>query len=154
VIASGLYDWLLLAHIVAATVWVGGGALMSMFATRSLREGPESVGRFVSQLRVTGPRFFAPAVVLVLALGIGLVLDGPGWSFGQLWVRLGLGLYAAAFILGVVFLSRAAIRAARAASEGDDQGAARNLQAWIWGYRLVLLLLLVTMWDMVFKPGP
>ena len=152
-IAGGLYDWLLLAHVVAATAWVGGGALMSLLAARSLREGPEAVGRFVSQLRVIGPRFFAPAVVLVLALGIGLVIDDSEWTFGQPWILLGLGLYAAAFIIGVIFLSRSAIRAGRASSEGNEQAAARNLRTWIWGYRLVLLLLLVTMWDMVFKPG-
>lgn len=66
---------------------------------------------------------------------------------------LALALFAAAFLIGAVFQSRAAIRAERAASAGDGGEAARQLTRWSWGMRLILLLLLVATWDMVVKPG-
>ena len=68
-------------------------------------------------------------------------------------VWLGLALYAAAFVFGAAFQSRAAIGAERAAGAGDDAEALRRLRAWSWGSRVIAVLLLVATWDMVFKPG-
>jgi hypothetical protein len=52
-----------------------------------------------------------------------------------------------------VFLSRAAVGAARASEGGDQAPARRQLSRWSWGIRLILLLLVIATWDMVFKPG-
>jgi hypothetical protein len=82
-----------------------------------------------------------------------MVVDDDAWGFGQAWVRLALALLAAAFVVGAVFQSRAAILAQRAVTAGDHGEATRQLRRWSWGMRLILLLLLVVTWDMVFKPG-
>src|SRR5207247_11460883 len=95
----------------------------------------------------------APATVAVLGLGIGLVVDTDAWDFGQLWVQLGLGLFAAAFLVGAVWQSGTALAAARAAERDDDVEARRQLRRWSWGYRLGVLLLVVAAWDMTTKPG-
>ena len=92
-------------------------------------------------------------MVLVLGLGIWMVIDSDAWTFGQGWVRLALGLFAVAFVVGALFQSRAAILAQRAVGAGDQGEATRQLRRWSWGMRLILLLLLVVTWDMVFKPG-
>jgi uncharacterized membrane protein len=149
-----LYDWLLFLHVLAAMVWVGGGLVLAVIAARVLRDpDPGAVGRFTGSLRVIGPRALAPATVAVLGLGIGLVVDTDAWDFGQLWVQLGLGLFAAAFLVGAVWQSRTALAAARAAESDDDAEARRQLRRWSWGYRLVVLLLVVAAWDMTTKPG-
>jgi uncharacterized membrane protein len=149
-----LYDWLMFVHIVAAMVWVGGLVVLTILATQALRSNqPDTVARFVGSLRVTGPLLFAPAMALVLGLGIWMVVDSDAWSFGQGWVRLALGLFAVAFVVGAVFQSRAAILAQRAVDAGDHATATRHLRRWSWGMRLILLVLLVITWDMVFKPG-
>jgi uncharacterized membrane protein len=153
-VAATLYDWLLFLHIVAAMVWVGGVAVLNILAIHVLRSGdPDAVTRFTASLRVIGPFALAPAVVALLALGIAMVADSDAWDFDQTWILLGLGLFAAAFVVGAGFQSRAAIGAQRAASAGDAGEAARQLARWSWGMRLILVLLLVTTWDMVFKPG-
>ena len=139
-----LYDWLLFLHVLAAMVWVGGGVMLAVIAARVLRDpDPGAVGRFTGSLRVIGPLALAPATVAVLGLGIGLVVDTDAWDFGQLWVQLGLGLFAAAFLVGAVWQSRTALAAARAAERDDDAEARRQLRRWSWGYRLVVLLLIV-----------
>ncbi len=149
-----LYDWLLFLHVLAAMVWVGGGVMLAVIAARVLRDpDPAAVGRFTGSLRVIGPLALAPATVAVLGLGIGLVVDTDAWDFGQLWVQLGLGLFAAAFLVGAVWQSRTALAAARAAERDDDAEARRQLRRWSWGYRLVVLLLVVAAWDMTTKPG-
>jgi uncharacterized membrane protein len=146
-------DWLLFLHILAAMLWVGGNVVLSVVATRILRSERGAVGRFVATLRVVGPLVLAPASMLVLVTGIWQVADDDAWGFGQTWVWLALVLLAAAFLIGAVFQSRAAIGAERASSAGDHDEAARQLGRWTWGSAAILLLLVVATWDMVFKPG-
>lgn len=153
-VAATLFDWLLLVHVLAAMVWVGGGVLLAVLAVRVLRErDPGAVGRFVAGMRVIGPLVLAPATVLVVGVGIWMVLDSVAWGFEQLWVQLALGLFAGAFLVGAVYQSRAAIRADRAAAAGDQDEALRQLARWSWGYLLILVLLVAATWDMVMKPG-
>jgi uncharacterized membrane protein len=149
-----LYDWLLFLHVLAAMIWVGGGVMLAAVATRVLRDSdPAAVGRFTRSLRVLGPAVLAPATLSVVGLGIGLVLDSAAWDFGQTWVQLGLGLFAAAFVIGAAWQSRTATAATRAAAIGDASEARRQLVRWSWGYRLIVVLLVVAAWDMTTKPG-
>ena len=151
---QSLYDWLLFLHVLAAMVWLGGGIMLAVIAARVLRDpDPSAVGRFTGSLRVLGPLVLAPATVAVLGLGIGLVVEADAWDFGQLWVQLGLGLFAAAFLIGPVWQRRTALRAERAAARDDGAEAHRQLKRWLWGYRLIVLLLVVAAWDMTTKPG-
>ena len=153
-VAAALYDWLMFLHILAAMVWVGGLLAVGVLATRVVRSGDrDAITSFVGNLRVIGPLVFAPAMVAVVGLGIWLVLDSDAWTFGQTWVWLALTLFAAAFLVGAVFQSRAAIGAGRAAAAGDHIEAARQLRCWTWGMGLILALLVVITWDMVIKPG-
>jgi uncharacterized membrane protein len=149
-----LYDWLLFLHVLAAMVWVGGGVMLALGSVRALRDpDPDAIGRFTRGLRVAGPLVLAPATISVLGLGLGMVFDSPAWGFDQLWVRLGLGLFVAAFVVGAAWQSRAGIAATRAAAAGDHSEARRQLVQWIWGYALIIGLLVVAVWDMTTKPG-
>ncbi len=149
-----LYDWLLFLHVLAAMVWIGGGVMLAAIATRVLRDpDPAAVGRFTASLRVLGPLVLAPATVAVLGLGIGLVVDSDAWDFGQLWLQLGLALFAAAFLIGAVWQSRTALAATRAAERDNNAEARRQLRRWSWGYRLIVFLLVAAAWDMTTKPG-
>ncbi len=149
-----LYDWLLFLHVLAAMTWVGGGVMLAVIAARVLRDpDADAVGRFTSRMRVVGPLVLAPATVAVLGLGIGLVVDTDAWDFGQLWVQLGLALFVAAFLVGAAWQSHTALAAERAAAHDNDAEARRQLRRWSWGYRLILVLLVVATWDMITKPG-
>ena len=153
-LATGLYDWLLFAHILMAMVWLGGALLLNVLAIQALRGADrDGVARFVTNLRVIGPRVFAPSVVLLLGFGIWLVLESDAWDFEQSWIQIGLGLFVAAFLIGVAYLGRTAVLAERAVSNDDHDEAARQLRRWSWGYQIVLVLLIVATWDMVTKPA-
>ena len=153
-LSASLYDWLLLLHVLAAMVWLGGLVTLSLLAGRTLRGGEgDGAGRFVAGLRVIGPRSLAPASVAVVGLGAWLVLESNAWSFDQAWIVIALALFAAAFVVGAAFLSRAAIQAERAAARGDEREAIRQLRRWVWGVRLIVVLLVVATWDMTMKPG-
>jgi uncharacterized membrane protein len=151
---ADIYDWLVLAHVLAAMAWFGSLVVLAAFAALILRGGePAEAGRFIGKLRVIGPLALAPAPIVLLAAGLGLVGDSDAWDFGQGWVQLGLGLFAAAFLVGAAHQSRTALAAERAAARGDHDAAAAQLRRWAWGTALMLALIVVATWDMVFKPG-
>jgi uncharacterized membrane protein len=153
-IAADFYEWLMFLHILAAMIWVGGALTVSLLAGRVLRGGDSAaISQFIGNLRFIGPLVFAPAMAGVLAFGIWMVVDSNAWSFSQTWLVVALALVAAAVLVGAVFQSRAAVGAKRAAETGDNQQAGRLLRRWIWGMRLIFLILVITAWDMSIKPG-
>ena len=73
---ASLYEWLMLVHVLAAMVWLGGGVVMCVLAVSVVRAAePAAVARFVADLRLVGPRVLAPAMAAVLGFGIWMVLD-------------------------------------------------------------------------------
>jgi uncharacterized membrane protein len=151
---SGLYEWLLFAHVLAAMVWVGGAVMLGVLAIRASRdEDPGAVSRFVATMRTIGPLVLAPATIAVVGFGVWLVANTAAWDFGQLWVQLALAFFAGAFLIGAVHQSRTAIGAERAAGRGDNDEARRQLARWSGGYWVIVALLVAATWDMTTKPG-
>jgi len=136
--------------------WVGGGLTLIIIGIRARSSPrPAAIGEFAEFLPYVGLRVLMPAVVLVLVTGVWMVLNGAEWNFLQFWVLFALGLFALAFLIGAVYLSRVGIQMQRVATAagGDTSAAARLLNRWFVGYAVVLTVLLVALWDMVFKPG-
>lgn len=149
-------DWLHLVHVLAAMSWVGGGLVLCVMGARARSSSrPEALREFAGVLPYVGIRILMPAVILVLVTGIWMVVISSEWHFSQLWVRLALGLFVVAFLVGAVYLSRVGLQMQRLAS-GQQADLVRMIALvgrWIAGYVLVLAVLLVAVWDMVFKPG-
>src|SRR5262245_61747184 len=128
-----------LAHVAGATVWVGGGLTLSLVGVRARRSGELVVLReFAQTLSYVGLRVFTPAVVVVLVSGVWLVLAGEG-SLTQPWVLLALAAFAAAFLVGAVYLSRSALQLERVVTQGRGQDADLHaarvaLGRWLTGY--------------------
>ena len=147
-------DWLLLVHVLAGMVWLGGITVLGAIGVRAVRDrDSDAPARFSATLRAIGPVVLAPAPVLLLGFGVWLVADSDVWAFGQGWVQAGLGLFAAAFLVGAAHQSRTAIAAERASARGDRDEAVRQLRRWLWGTAVIGVLLVAAVWDMVFKPG-
>jgi uncharacterized membrane protein len=146
--------WVHFVHLAAALVWVGGGVMLSLVGLRALRAGDAAVvSEFAQLLSYAGLRVFTPAVVVVLLSGLWMVLAGSAWNLGQTWILLALAAFAAAFLIGGLYLSRSAIELQRVAAAADMGAARRAIGRWLKGYAVVLAILLFAVWDMVFKPG-
>ena len=52
------------------------------------------------QAAFVGEKLFAPAGLIVLAMGITMVINSPEFSFNQTWVIIGLVGYALTFTTG------------------------------------------------------
>jgi uncharacterized membrane protein len=151
-----LEPWIHFIHVLGAIIWVGGGVMLSLMGARARKsKDPRLIGDFAQTLSYVGLRVLTPAVVAVLLTGIWLVLTGSEWKFTQLWVLLGLGAFIAAFLIGVVYMSRIGIQLERVATSTDlNPQAARDLLGrWMVGYQIILIILVFAVWDMIFKPG-
>jgi uncharacterized membrane protein len=151
-----LYPWLVLFHVLAAMLWIGGSVVLNVLGTRARASTDPAVrADFVRSLGYVGPRILAPSVAAVVLFGAWMVLANDAWDFGQTWILAGLGLWVAALLFGAVYLGRVGIELGRAVESGggDAPDARRLLDRWILGSRVLLAILLVVAWDMVFKPG-
>ena len=149
-----LDSWLHFGHVLGAIMWIGGGFALSLVGSRARTSGdPRTIADFARTLAYIGPRLFIPALLAVLVFGVWMVLISSEWNLSQAWVLLALGLFAVAFLIGSLYLGRIGIQLLRSA-DSEDAGAGQMLLGrWILGYRLVLLVLVVAVWDMIFKPG-
>jgi uncharacterized membrane protein len=107
---SNWYAIFRVVHVVVAVFWVGGGLTLTILGLRAERlEDPAEMATLARQAAFVGEKLFAPAGLIVLLMGIGMVINGQlGW--GHFWVVAGLIGYAMTFVTGVAVLSPLAKR--------------------------------------------
>jgi uncharacterized membrane protein len=144
-----------LIHVSVAVFWVGGGLLLTILALRAERaKSPEELAHIARQAVFAGERLFAPAGLIVLAMGITMVINSPEIGFGTTWVDIGLVGYALSFTTGIGVL---APRARQIVALLDEKGpAAPETQAAIQRILLIarvdVVVLLLVIADMLMKP--
>jgi len=143
-----------LIHVLVAVFWVGGGLMLTLLALRAERSGePAELATIAKQAAFVGERFFAPAGLVVLAMGITMVINDH-IGFGTTWVDIGLAGYAVSFATGIGVLSPLAKKVATLLEERGP--AAAETQAAIGRILLVARLdvgvLLLVVADMLMKP--
>lgn len=149
------YTVLLAVHVIAAVLWVGGGATMHAFGRIAERSRDRNrMNQFSIDAAFIGPRFYAPLSVLLLAVGIPLV-DKAGYDMSDTWVSIGFTGWIISFLVGILYYSRAdRRRAAIVASEGVESEAflaSYHQVARVNTIELTILLLIVI--DMAIKPS-
>jgi len=143
-----------LIHVSVAVFWVGGGLTLTALALwAQTKNDPEEMATIARQAAFVGEKLFAPAGLVVLAMGITMVINDH-IGFGTTWVIIGLVGYALTFTTGIAFL---APRAKRVAELLDTQGAAAaETQAAIREILLIARIdvgvLLIVVADMLMKP--
>jgi uncharacterized membrane protein len=151
---SGWFAVFKLIHVGVAVFWVGGGLLLTVLAARAERAGsPEELVAIARQAAFAGEKLFAPAGLVVLAMGITMVINHH-IGFGTTWVDIGLTGYALTFTTGIGVL---APLAKRVVTLCDTVGAAAPETQAVVG-RLLLVarfdigVLLLVVADMLMKP--
>jgi uncharacterized membrane protein len=150
--AQGFSGILKLIHIIAAVIWVGGAAFLTVYGLRMAAMKVADRISFARQALFAG-RIFMISAILVLGAGLWLVLRETAWSFDQAWISIGFAGILMGAILGPAFYGPQS-EAILADLEAGDVAAADAR-----GKRLGLvstietLLLFVVIWAMVYKPG-
>jgi uncharacterized membrane protein len=150
-----LDSWLHFFHVLAAIVWLGGGVMLVAVTARVRSSAsPQAMTEMSRTIPWVGMRILGPTWLVVLVTGVWMVAENGAFKFSQLWVLIGLGAFAVAFLIGTVFMSRAGIGLERASrTEGAATQLPALLQRWLAGYVAILAVLLIAVADMVFKPG-
>jgi uncharacterized membrane protein len=141
-------------HVLAAIVWIGGGSLITILALMAERKNdPAELATVARQAASVGERVFAPAGLVVVAMGIAMMVN-TNWGWGKFWVTAGLVGYAITFVTGVGVLSP---RAKKIVALTEEKGVTHpETQAAIARILLIaradVALLFLVVVDMVVKP--
>ena len=138
--------------MLSAIVWVGGMIIAQFFGARAAGSGdPGRRLAFARDMDVAG-RIFTAAAISTLLWGILMVVDSPVLEFEQTWIVIGFVGIAAGAGLGMGFLMPKT-RLAIAQMEAGDAAAAGTMRSNVMVSRVLAVILVVTIWAMVFKPG-
>jgi len=149
------YELFLFAHIGLAIIWLGGGAMIQVFALRALRSGSAArMAQLAADAAWIGTRVFTPAALGVLAFGVALIWDGP-YGFGDDWIVIALVLFAVTFVAGTGFFGPESGRIGRLIeTEGVESPRAQaRIRRILALSRADLVLLFLIAYDMVVKPS-
>ena len=141
-------------HVLAAIVWLGGGATITLLAWKAQRADDNGqLLQIGKQAEWLSTRVFVPASITVLAMGFVLIHKG-GWGYGHFWTLFGLIAWGVSFAVGAAFLGPESGKLARLVEtkgpEDPEVIARLNRILAIARTDIVLVLLIAT--DMVAKP--
>ena len=149
------YELLLFLHITTAILWLGAGATLGLAAFKATRSSdPMELGRVAALNDWLAPRLFIPASLATLLLGISLVIDGP-WSFGELWIVIGLVGFAVSFLVGILYLKPTGEKISEGIAEHGPLSpeVVRRTRQILLVSRVELVLLFLVVADMAIKPN-
>jgi uncharacterized membrane protein len=142
-------------HVIAAVVWIGGGALLTILGLAAERKNdPVEMATVARQAATVGEKLFAPAGLVVVAMGVAMMVN-TNWGWGRFWVVAGLVGYAITFVTGVGVL---APLAKRVTALVEEKGATHpettaQIKKILMIARVDVALLLLVVLDMVTKPA-
>lgn len=149
-----MYRFLLLLHVMAATVWVGGAVVVQLLGVRVQRSAdPTDLPRLARHVEAIGNVAFLPSAVLLLLSGA--VMTVQAWAFSQTWILVAILLWLLSAVAGGAYLAPRAKRVvALFEAEGPTSVTARRLMARLFVVsRIELASFAVILALMVYKPG-
>jgi uncharacterized membrane protein len=141
-------------HVIAAVVWIGGGALLTILGMAAERKNdPVELATVARQAATVGEKLFAPAGLVVVAMGVSMMVN-TDWGWGRFWVVAGLVGYAITFVTGVGVLSPLAKKVTALVEEKGptDPETTAQIKKILLIARVDVAMLLLVVVDMVTKP--
>ena len=136
-------------------MWIGAALALQVIGARLDRSTNGAVAdRFALDAEAVGKMVFAPAAVLVLLTGVGLVTH-EHLSWTTPWIYVGLGLFLVTVTLGAAHLipeGRRVAEIARTPGHDDEEVRIRSRRRLVVA-RVDLTVLVVAVVDMVFRIG-
>ena len=141
-------------HVLAAVVWLGGGAVITVLAWRAQRARDNAqLLQIGKQAEWLSTRVFVPASLVVVAMGFVLMHKGE-WGYGHFWTLFGLIAWGVSFVVGAGYLGPQTGKLARLIeTKGpDDPEVVVRLHRILAVARTDVVLVLLIAADMVAKP--
>jgi uncharacterized membrane protein len=141
-------------HVLAAVTWIGGGALLTILGLVAARKNDAAeLVNVARQAALVGEKLFAPAGLVVVAMGIAMMVN-TDWGWGSFWIVAGLVGYAITFVTGVAVLAPLAkkIVATTDANGPEHPETIALVKRILLIARLDVMMLFLVIVDMVVKP--
>jgi uncharacterized membrane protein len=141
-------------HVLAAIIWLGGGATITVLAWQAQRIKDNAqllqIGKQAEWLSI---RVFVPSSLIILAMGFVLMHKG-GYAYGSFWALFGLIAWGVSFVVGAGFLGPEAGKLTKLIeTKGpEDPEVIARLNRIIAVARTDVFLILLIATDMVAKP--
>ena len=151
-----LHEFLVFGHVTMTILWIGAGfslVVLALLAER--RDDDAGLRTALDATNRLGNVYFVPVSALVIVFGIALVVESDAWSFGDLWIVLGLVGYALTFVTGLFVIKPRAERIGKLIGEARGE---MTPAATFEGRKLLTLaridyvVLFLVVLDMVVKP--
>ncbi|OWV76964.1 hypothetical protein ATY76_03140 [Rhizobium sp. R339] len=153
-----LEEWLLLAHVIGATVLFGTGAGIAFFMVMAHRtRDPALIAHVAGTVVIADTVFTATAAILQPVTGY-LLARSIGWDLSESWIALSLLLYVVTglFWLPVVWIQirlRDLARAAAASASALPPAYFRLYRVWfVFGFPAFAAVIGI-FWLMLTKPS-
>jgi uncharacterized membrane protein len=149
-----LYTVLKSLHVMAAVVWIGGGAtLVHLMASLGREREPVALSALLRNGAIIGQRVYAPATLLLVITGFWMIANGD-LDF-ELWIILGLIAWLAGAVHGAAYMGRQSAKLSEEIAAGTVAGDAvgPRLRTIMLHGTVELSILLLVVADMVIKPG-
>jgi uncharacterized membrane protein len=141
-------------HVLAAIIWLGGGAVITLLAWRAQRAKDNlQLLQIAKQAEWLSLRLFVPASLTVVVMGVVLMHKGD-WGYGHFWTLFGIIAWVVSFLVGAAFLGPEAGKLAKLveAKGPDDPDVIARINRIISVARTDVVLVLLIAADMVAKP--
>jgi uncharacterized membrane protein len=148
------YNVFKVIHVLAAIIWLGGGATITVLAWQAQRTKDNAqllqIGKQAEWLSM---RVFVPSSLVILAMGVVLMHKGD-WGYGHFWTLFGLIAWGVSFVVGAAFLGPESGRLAKLVeTKGpEDPEVLARLNRIISVARVDVVLIMLVAADMVAKP--
>ena len=149
-----LYELVLFLHIVSAIIWVGAATTYFMLELWTDLSGDiERETRQNEDAEWLAPRLFIPASMGTLVFGILSAIEGD-WSFGALWIVIGLTGFGLSFAIGIGYFEPEIKKLAAEIERGGvtSPGVRRRIANLKMVGRIELVILYIVVASMVIKP--
>lgn len=110
---------MLILHIIGAGTWLGANMVQFTLARPARAEGPQVAAAWARMAANMGTTLYMPAGLVVLATGVVLVLNSSVYSFGSLFVTVGLTVVIIGAVLGPTVFMPGGHRIAGAIESGN-----------------------------------
>jgi uncharacterized membrane protein len=141
-------------HIVAALIWVGGGATLTLLGIVAERQGDSRKLAAIGEMgEWIGMRVYTPASFIVLVFGILMVEKGDlGW--GHFWIDAALVGWLGTTAVGVLYLSPQTKKLGKLVEAGGPESpeAQAKIRQILTVIRFDAVMLLLIVVDMAAKP--
>jgi uncharacterized membrane protein len=153
-----MYEVLLFAHVIGATVLLGTGAGIAFFMVMSNRTGDASLIAHVAGIVVVADFLFTATAAILQPVTGYLLARESGWNLTDAWVLASIGLYVfvGLFWLPVVWIQ---IQLRQMADQASQSGTPlspryhRLYRVWFACGFPAFAAVLAIIWLMIAKPG-